>query len=650
MRPSPKALATAALIIGSTATGLAQTIFTFGGKPVSKEEFLKAYNKNNTAEQPTDKSYRDYLELYTRFKLKVQAAYDQRLDTLPAQLAELTGFRNQVVDNYMNDDASVNILINEAAERLKKDISVAHIFVAADEHASPEAIARAEEKIKNIQQRLQNGEDFAQLALQVSEDPAVKNNKGAIGYITALVLPYAMENAIYATAPGKTSAIVRSQIGFHIFKNLAERPAIGKVTVAQILLGYPPDASDQQKAASRRKADSLIIVLNNGADFKELALMYSTDNTTYQSGGEIMEFGVGRYAPAFEQAAFALKKDGEISAPFETDYGVHIIKRIKRSPLPGDLNDKIFQESLRTQVLQSDRMNVAKNILYDKIRKEVLFKQHASAPMPQVIAYGDSLLQNKNPKGGAYFKENPVLFQVKDKAYRFSDWKEFLQSMLRLENMRHLPASQLFETFCERTTFDYYRDHLENYNPEFAYQLHEFKEGNLLFEIMQRKIWDVASTDSVGLHSYYEANKDKYWWEASADAVIFTAINAAAAEDARKKLEANPKEWKSISENSNGNLQADSGRFELGQIPVFERTNFTDGLITANVKNEADNTITFAYILKVYRDKSPRNFADARGFIVNDYQLMLEEKWINELKKKYPVRIKEKIVKSLPKQ
>lgn len=649
MRPSSKALAAAALILGSSATGLAQTIFTYGKKPVSKDEFLRAYNKNNAAEKPTDKSYLDYLELYSRFKLKVQAAYDQRMDTLPQQLAELTGFRNQVVDNYMNDDGAVNVLIKEAAERSKKDISVAHIFVAADEHATPDVIAQAQEKINNIQKRLLNGEDFAQLALQVSEDPAVKINKGEIGYITALVLPYVMENAIYATAPGKFSAPVRSNIGFHIFKNMGERPAVGKITVAQILLGYPPESTDQQKVASRRKADSLIYVLNNGGDFKELALMYSTDNSTYQGGGEMMEFGVGRYAPEFEKAAFALAKDGDISRPIETEYGVHIIKRIKRNPVPADIDEKSYQESLRQLVFANDRMSVAKTILYDKIKKEIAFKPLSTAPTPLVIAYGDSLLQGRNPKYNDYVKANTGLFLIKDKFYTVADWKEFLEGMARLENMRSQPASQLYEVFKERAAFDYYRDHLEDYNPDFSYQLHEFKEGNLLFEIMQRKIWDVASADSVALQRYYEANKDKYWWEASAEAVIFTASNEAAAEDARKKLEANPKEWKAISENSGGNLQADSGRFELGQIPVLERTNFTDGLITGNVKNETDNTVAFAYIIKVHRNRSPRSFTDARGFIVNDYQATLEEKWINELKKKYPIKIKDSIVKSLPK-
>lgn len=648
MRPSPKALATAALILGCSATGLAQTIFTYGRKSVSKEEFLRAYNKNNTAEQSTDKSYRDYLELYTRFKLKVQAAYDQRMDTLPVQLAELSNFRMQVVDNYMNDDVSVNMLIKEAAERSKKDISVAHIFVAADEHAAADVVARAQEKINEIHKRLLNGEDFAQLALLLSDDPAAKQNKGEIGHISALVLPYAMESAVYKTAPGKVSEPVRSNIGFHIFKNQGERPAIGKVHVAQILLGWAPDATEDQKAASRKRADSIMNLLKQGTDFKQLALQFSTDNTSYQAGGEIMEFGVGRYAPAFEKAAFGLQKDGDLSAPVETEFGVHILKRIARIPVPSDLTDKTFLEGLRIQVLQSDRMNVAKEILFDKIRKEVNFKQMSSTPLPHIMQYTDSLMQNRNPKGGNFVKENTVLFMVKDKFYHFNDYKEFLESMMRLENMRGLQAEKLYEEYKERTIFDYYRDHLENFNPDFAYQLQEFKDGNLLFEIMQHNVWDIASADSVGLQRYYEANKNKYWWDASAEAVMFTASSPEAAEEARKKLEADPSAWKSVAENSNGTLQADSGRFELGQIPVVGRTNFTNGLITAPVKNETDHTVTFAYIIKVYMERSPRSFADARGFVVNDYQAMLEDKWIAQLKKKYPVKVKESVVKSLP--
>ena len=102
----------------------AQTLFTYGRKPVSKEEFLKAYNKNNTTEKRDEKSLREYLDLY---KLKVQAAYDLRLDTLPSQKAELQNFRMQLVQNYLNDDNSLNTLVDEAFGRSQKDIRISHI-------------------------------------------------------------------------------------------------------------------------------------------------------------------------------------------------------------------------------------------------------------------------------------------------------------------------------------------------------------------------------------------------------------------------------------------------------------------------------------------------------------------------------------------
>lgn len=648
MKPSPKVWATAALLAACTSSAISQTIFTYGSKPVSKGEFLKAYNKNNAAEKPTDRSYREYLDLYTRFKIKVQAAYDLKLDTLPEQLAELTGFRSQVVDNYMNDDGSVNQLVAEAAARARKDIHVAHIFLPLSQTALPAEAASTEVKLRAILARVQKGDDFSQLALELSSDPAVTVNKGDIGYITAFVLPYDMETAVYNTAPGKVSAPVRSPIGYHLFKNLGTRPAIGKVSVAQILIGFTQDGTEEQKAADRKLADSVYRALKKGADWKEMVSKFSSDNSTYQAGGEIMEFGVGRYSPAFEQAAFALKQDGELSEPFETEYGIHIIKRLRRNPVPADASDKTYLDALRQQVLQSDRMAFAKTIFYNRIKKDIQYKK-AAYPVQSVLAIADSLLQHKSNPALKPVSDKTTLFTFGTKAYRVSDWTQYLHSMMRLENMRHLPAQQLFDNFLERSAFDYYRDNLEKYNPEFAYQLHEFKEGNLLFEVMQRKIWGVANEDSAALKRYYDANKSRYWWEASADAVIFTAANEAAATALRSKLEADPAQWKTLADNSAGAVQADSGRFELGQIPVFERTNFTDGLITAPIKNENDNTVSFAYIIKVYRDRHPRSFNDARGFVVNDYQTQLENAWIKDLQKKYPVKVNNEVVKSLPK-
>jgi peptidyl-prolyl cis-trans isomerase SurA len=462
-----------------------------------------------------------------------------------------------------------------------------------------------------------------------------------------LVLPYELENTVYTTPVGKFSAPVRSKVGFHIFKNLGEREALGRMKAAQILVAFPPEATSEQKQQTKQKADSIYNALVNGSDFKVLVTKFSGDNLTWQAGGEMMEFGVGQYEQPFETAAFALKKDGEISKPVLTAYGYHIIKRLQRKA-PTDTSTA-FKEEIKQRVLQSDRMEVSRKILYKKILEQTAFKRNA-VNQNHLDAITDSILSHKSfPKFTDINAKTP-LFSYAKKTFTVKDWQTYLETIRDYENVKAgKTKQQLLDEYIEAMTFDYYRDHLEEYNKEFAYQLNEFKEGNLLFEVMQRKIWDRASLDSAGLQKYYSAHKDKYWWESSADAIILTASNEQAAEDAKKKLKENYKDWQKYIDNSNGQLQGDSGRFELGQIPVAEKTNFTKGLITANVKNETDKSVAFAYIVKLHPQREIRSFADARGFVINDYQGYLEENWINELKKKYPVKINEAVVKSLPK-
>ena len=640
--------AVASLLIFMTATASAQVLFTYGGKAVTKNDFLKAYNKNNTESSPTDKSYRDYLELYIRFKLKVQAAFDKKLDTLSTQKAELNSFRNQIIDGYVRDEASINELVIESILRSKKDIHIAHIFVAAGKNATDEAIKKAQDKINAAWGQLQKGQAFEKVAVEFSEDPSVTVNKGDVGYVTALVLPYELENAAYTTPAGKFSAPVRSKAGFHIFKTLGEREALGRLKAAQILLAFPPNATDAQKEEVKKRADSIHGVLTKGSDFKLLVNQFSNDNLSWQAGGEMMEFGVGQYDLPFENAAFALKKDGEISEPVLTGYGYHIIKRVQYKPAVADTANTQLREEFKQRIVQSDRMQVSQKMLLKKVLLTIGFKKNAVNEQHLFIIM-DSILQKKRFPVFADVNAKTPLFSFAKKTVTVKDLQANLEMITSYENMRAgKTIQQLLEEFTEVSAFDYYRQHLEEYNKEFAYQLNEFKEGNLLFEIMQRKIWETASTDTAGLKKYYTAHKDKYWWESSADAIIFTATNDKASDEYRNKAKENYKDWKKYIDLSSGHLQGDSGRFELGQIPVVERTNFTEGLVTANVRNETDNTVAFAYIIKLYPNREVRGFADARGFVINDYQLYLEEQWIAELKKKYPVKINEAVVKSLP--
>jgi peptidyl-prolyl cis-trans isomerase SurA len=641
--------AIATLLIFTTAAANAQVLFTYGGKAVTKNEFLKAYNKNNTDSKPTDKSYRDYLELYIRFKLKVQAALDKKLDTLPNQQAEFNSFRNQIIDSYVRDEASINELTTEAILRSKKDIHIAHIFVAAGKDATEETIKKAQNKINEAYAQLQKGQDFGKVATQFSEDPSVAENKGDIGYITALVLPYELENAIYNTAVDKYTAIIRSKAGFHIFKNLGEREGLGRMKVAQILLSFPPNANDEQKAAIKKRADSIYNELTNGGDFKVLVAKFSNDNISWQAGGEMMEFGVGAYELPFENAAFALKKDGEISKPVLSSFGYHIIKRLQYKPVVADTANTQLRDEVKQRILQSDRLQVSQKMLLKKILQVTGYKRN-KVNEQHLFIIADSILQNRPFPVFADVTAKTPLFSFTKKTVTVKDFQANLETLRNYENMKAgKTTAQMLEEFIEVSAFDYYRQHLEEFNKEFKYQLNEFKEGNLLFEVMQRNIWDPASTDSAGLKNYYNAHKDKYWWEKSADAIIFTATNDKASEEFRKAIKENYKDWQKYINNSGGQLQGDSGRFELSQIPVVERTNFTQGLLTANVRNETDNSVAFAYIVKLYPDREMRGFNDARGFVINDYQVFLEDKWIAELKKKYPVKINEAELKSLSK-
>ncbi len=496
---------------------------------------------------------------------------------------------------------------------------------------------------------LKQGKAFADIAAAYSDDPAVKNNQGDIGYITVFTLPYELETVAYNTQPGKFSKPFRSKAGYHIFRNLGERKAIGRMKAAQILFLFPPNATDAIKTSVKQKADSIYTLLMNGADFAELARKYSGDNLSYQTGGEMAEFGAGKFDPAFETAAFALSKDGDFSQPVLSNFGYHIIKRLGWKPAPM-APDKETTDAYRQKVMNDPRIEYSKKTLLQKILLDENYKR-SSVNENNLWIYTDSFLQHKHLPALAGMEGKTVLFSVGKKDISVKDWLDYAKAAKPAAKPGDSKTNkELFDKYLQTVAFDYYRDHLEDYSKDFAFQLNEFREGNLLFEIMQRQIWDKASADSAGLKKYFDEHTSKYWWEPSADAVLFTCSNEKAASDLQKKIQQRGiSNWRKLVDSSSGMAQADSGRFELTQLPLAEQKGFTAGQFTSMSSNQNDNTVTFAYIMKLYNERSPRNYTDARGFVINDYQTYLEDNWIAELKKKYPVKIDEAVFKSLPK-
>ena len=622
----------------------AQTLFHYGKDSVSVNEFLKAYQKNNTGAR-SEKAFMDYLDLYIASRLKIAEARAKGYDTLPQIVSDLQSLRDQILPSYLADKESKQKLVREAFARAQKDIHLAHIFIAAKGADTVEA----RKTLVELQAELKKGKSFAELAQKYSDDPAAKNNGGDVGYITVFNLPYELENLAYATPVGKTSMPYRSKAGYHIFKNLGERKSPGRMKAAEILLAFPPEADEATKAGVKKLADSLYNRIQKGDDFGKLALQFSNDMVSGASNGQMQEFGTGDYDPVFEKTVFAIAKDGDITPPFLTPYGYHIVKRISKIPTPSQPTTAALTE-MQAKVEQNDRINTTKSLLAKKIMKDAKFRK-AAFDNNQLWAYSDSVFNHQSPRTALQLTSGSPLFTLGKENVTVNDWINYAQNFrYRADGSGIKPYTQVMDEFVEASAIDYYQKHLEDYNEDFRQQVNEFKDGNLFFEIMQREVWGPAQNDSAALVSYYNAHKSKYNWKQSADAVIFYANDLASANELATELKKNPSQWRALASERSEKIAVDSSRFELEQIPNLSNVSVTAGTITAPLVNKSDNTASFAYILKYYPQTEPRNFADAKGLVITDYQAQLEKEWLENLKKKYPVVMNQKALEDLKKK
>lgn len=623
----------------------AQTIFRYGNDSVSVNEFLRAYHKNNTGPR-SEKALRDYLDLYIASRLKIREAEEKGYDTLPQMVADLYNLRQQILPSYVNDKEAVNKLVDEAQLRAQKDIHLAHIFISFTQNGIVDSVT-ALRHLTEVQSRLKTT-PFAQVAKEYSDDPSAKANGGDLGWITVFNLPYALENLAYTTPVGSNSVVYQSKAGYHIFRNLGERPDPGRIRAAQILIAFPPGIDDAGKKQLKKLADSLYDRLQKGGDFAALAARFSNDVISAAANGQMQEFGVGQYGATFENAVYALPKDGAISKPFMTTHGYHIVKRLGRTPPPARTDTKAMQ-SLRDRVEQSDRIATTRSVLAAKIIRTTDFRKR-NFNDAELWAFGDSVMNYKVPVVPVHLTLATPLFTIGDKTATVADFISYAQTYrYKPDGSGIKPYPQVWNEFVEATALDYYQSHLENFNPDFKQQITEFKEGNLFFEIMQRQVWGPAQSDSAALLAYYNRNRAKYTWNKSADAVIFYASDLAVAKTFGEQLKKNPAGWHSLVTNFGEKIAADSSRFELTQIPNPSKAPLGAGVITTPLLNKGDNTASFAYVLKVYENPAQRSFAEARGLVINDYQAELEKAWIAELKKKYPVTVNNQAVDELVK-
>lgn len=635
----------------SILSGSTQTLFTYGKHAVDAKEFLRAYNKNNT--QPVvnkAKAISDYLDLYINSRLKIREAYDRKYDTLPQIKTEVENLRIQIAENYMNDPEMINRLQKEAFDRSQKDIRVAHIFISSRNISGSIDTAAARVKKEEVLKRLQKGDDFSEVAQQLSDDPQAKNTKGELGYITLFTLPYEFESAIYGTPVGKYTAVISSKIGYHIFKNLGERKAVGKIRAQQILLAIPPGADDAAKKRLASLADSLYKRIMAGDNFNHLAAAFSNDYVTAASGGTMPDISVGQYDPAFEKMVWSLPKDGAVSKPFLTSHGWHIVKRNSLKPVVTDINNKSYLQELQSKIMADARWKSSKDFIYNKvIEKAGLTKYPYNDDAMRQMSDSVLDLRPMTELGRTIIATTPM-FKIGDSVYNATTWVNYANTYrYKQDGTGAKPYEQVKEEFLQFALYNYYRDHLEDFNEDFRNQMNEFKDGNIFFEIMQQEIWNKAQMDTAALKSLYEQNKKSYVWNQCADAILFFCSDENTAKKLYDEVKKDPAGWRKATENYSEKVVADSSRYEWSQIPNLFKMVPKAGMITTPLVNTNDNTASFAYIIAAHNQPLQRTFNEAKGLVINDYQIVLEKQWTEKLKKKYPVVIDQKVLADISK-
>lgn len=301
--------------------------------------------------------------------------------------------------------------------------------------------------------------------------------------------------------------------------------------------------------------------------------------------------------------------------------------------------------------LKYDMMNFRSRLENDYIpeMKEVFaktaYKKNAAVMDEMLYLYADSIAYSASNKPWPVAKE--TIFTLGSTAIKGSDWLAFAKEHKLNKGLgKGESNAELLEKFINTTVLDYYRSHLEEYNAAFKYEMQEFKEGNLLFEVMGKKVWNKSAKDETALKQFYETNKERFVWEASADVVLINAKSYAYADYAFENMKKGM-DWKLIAEQSEGVIQGDSARYEVVQLPIKEGARLTEGTIMEIVKNKMDNGASFIKVIKVYPPKAQRSFEEAKMMVINEYQKQLDENWMKELATKYPVKVNTLVFQSL---
>jgi len=691
------ALAIGALI--STGKAQEQVIMTINNKPIKKSEFEAVYRKNNGKEVNNGvKSVKEYVDLFSLYKSKVFEAESLGLDTLSSFKNELAGYRRQLAAPYLTDKNTNENILTEAYDRLKMEVRASHILVRVDETALPKdtlecwtrihlikdavlgkfptasEISNYDKLLKNTTEisKLLKGKDsslyklklnavknladnskgsedkFVSIAPRTSDDPSVVDNKGDLGYFTALDMVYPFENAAFNTKVGEVSPILRTRFGYHVLKVYDKRASRGEVSVEHIMAEIRKDANEQDKTNAKIKIDELYGKLKAGQDFEELARQFSDDKQSADKGGLLPPFKSGTRRPkSFDDAAFALKTNGDYSEPVMTPYGWHIIKRVDLKSVPTFSEVKA---ELKTRVTRDSRSQAGRAALIERAKKENNFKENLRNRNDLTKVLDSTYLKGTWTADKAKKLGNKEIYNLGGKSYTQNDFAKFLETQMTVKNPQSMDGimKEIYKTWVDESVVNFEDSQLEKKYVEFANLYREYRDGILLFDLTDQKVWSKAVKDTLGLKAFYDQNKINYLWEERAEVTTYKCLNEKIAKDLRKMLKSGKTEKDivdALNKTSQLNVSVENITYLKGENKNVD-SNWKTGVAEKDIKDDKENKVLVIVVNKIL-PKAPKTIAECRGAVTADYQVYLEKEWLIYLKNKYAVKVDQAVLNTV---
>ncbi|WP_170837108.1 peptidylprolyl isomerase [Aquimarina amphilecti] len=623
-------------------------LLTINNSPVYRSEFKRVYLKNiDLVKDESQKDIDEYLELFINYKLKLEEAKEQGLDKKESYIKELEGYKKQLSSGYLTDMKASDALVKEAYDRLQERVNASHILVQVKPNASPKDTLAAYQRIIEARNKIIKGADFKETAIQYSQDPSAKKNGGDLGWFSAFRMVYPFEQAAFTTPVGDVSEPFKTRFGYHIVKVNEKEKSLGEVTVAHIMVAFNKDRTENQ---AEERINEIRTQLKTDASFESLAKQYSDDRNTAVNGGKINRFGRGALnSEDFEKVAFALQSTGELSKPVKTKYGWHLIKLLEKHPpktfdeLKGELTQRIKKDS-RSQLITKSFINSLKEKYGLKRNEEAISYFQKNVPATIFNEKWEIPTEDKNL--------TKTVFLIGKESFSYLDFAKFLQQKATRKTSTKdvsLFVENVYDNYESAKLLQYYEEHLESDNQDFANVISEYRDGLLLFDLMESKIWNAAKDDSIGLQKFYTSRKDTYIKDESYKVIKASSSN----KELINKVKVQIEKSNAIEDIKKEVNISDTNMVLFTEEELTKNTDkLTDkfsGQKEQIVVVEEDDYITLIKVVEVLPSRI-KTFEETKGKVINDFQEDLEKKWLSELRKKYSIELNKKTLKQIKKE